>query len=238
MSELNMMPLLTDAYLADTTHLSLEEHGAYLKLLMVMWRNGGWLPNDDQMVCRYLSITMNKWKKLKPVIAQFFTYEINRFTQKKLQKIFIAKSNLVKQNRENGSKGGKYKSLKNKKLDLANATNSLDDSLKRNDSESLAYQKPETRNNKHPTSLPSSRARENGIGVFKKSERGGDSRSFDVTLLLSDSGFAAARKSAPGWDIYHLASIYNEGIQKRGIPNNPDKAFPAWCLVYTKGNPP
>ena len=38
MSKLTSMPFLVDAYIADTTHLSLEEHGAYLLLLFAMWR--------------------------------------------------------------------------------------------------------------------------------------------------------------------------------------------------------
>lgn len=141
MSSLNMMPLYTDAYLADTTHLTIEEHGAYLKLLIVMWRNGGWLPDDDGIVARYLGVTSARWKKLKSVVGTFFSYDNDRFTQKKLQEIFADKTKLSEENRENGKRGGKAKSQNYNKTTLANATVSLEN----NSSEALPYQKPDTR---------------------------------------------------------------------------------------------
>ena len=47
MSEFPALPLWTDAYLADTAHLSYEEHGFYFHILMTMWRTPGCqMPND------------------------------------------------------------------------------------------------------------------------------------------------------------------------------------------------
>lgn len=41
MADYAALPLFTDAYMADCSHLSDAEHGRYLLLLMLMWRSPG-----------------------------------------------------------------------------------------------------------------------------------------------------------------------------------------------------
>ena len=60
MSKAPSMPMYWDAYLADTTHLSTEEHGAYLLLLAAMWRRDGWVPDDDRDNARIVGLTLAK----------------------------------------------------------------------------------------------------------------------------------------------------------------------------------
>jgi uncharacterized protein YdaU (DUF1376 family) len=79
------VPLFPDAYLYDTRHLSLEEHGAYLLLLLAAWRMPDCaLPDDDARLARILSISGKRWAKLKPTIMQFWHLENGHWTQKRL----------------------------------------------------------------------------------------------------------------------------------------------------------
>ena len=222
--------------------LSDLEELAYRRIIDMIYVTDDYLLDDDDVLA-WLTKTGKKWKSIKKRLLLLGKIEVvdNRITNKKCREKLAESKSRIEQNRN----AGKASAEKRKQLNLLNTTSTdvaTDDETDvitvEPTGEATNNQLPNTKEINTPTSLPSSRASENGMGVFKKSERGGNSRPFDVTLLLSDSGFAEARKSAPGWDIYHLASIYNEGVGKRGIPNNPDKAFPAWCLIYTKGNPP
>src|SRR5689334_7243279 len=90
MSKLPSMPLFVDAYLADTTHLSLEEHGAYLLLLMAMWRRGGSIPDDDRDNARMLGLMPRSFLRLKPrlmpLLSAYGPDGARMLTQKRLQK--------------------------------------------------------------------------------------------------------------------------------------------------------
>jgi len=81
------IPLFGDAYLADTHHLTLEEHGAYLKLLMIAWRMDGCaLPDNDMRIAKMLGITNGKWAKLKPIVMAFWKLGENGWIQTRLSK--------------------------------------------------------------------------------------------------------------------------------------------------------
>ncbi len=69
MADFPALPLWTDAYIADTTHLTNEEHGVYLRLLMFAWRSPGCsLPDDDHRIAIMVGVTPKKWQSLRPVI--------------------------------------------------------------------------------------------------------------------------------------------------------------------------
>lgn len=72
MAEFPAFPLWTDAYLADTHHLTTIEHGAYLLLLIAMWRNDGVLPNDDRELARFAHMTQQQWQRIRPTLLKFF----------------------------------------------------------------------------------------------------------------------------------------------------------------------
>lgn len=78
------MPVFGDAYLSDTHHLTLEEHGAYWKLLLIAWQTSDCaLPDDDKRLAMMLGVTPKKWAKLKPVIMSFWRLDGDRWRQKR-----------------------------------------------------------------------------------------------------------------------------------------------------------
>jgi uncharacterized protein YdaU (DUF1376 family) len=101
MADYPAMPLMTDAYLADTQHLSNEEHGVYLRLLIIAWRSPDCsLPDDDKRLAIMLGVTLIRWRdKLKPVIAPFWIIQNGAWTQKKQLEVRKKVEKNVKQKR-------------------------------------------------------------------------------------------------------------------------------------------
>jgi uncharacterized protein YdaU (DUF1376 family) len=88
MAEFPSLPLWTDAYLADTTHLTTEQHGAYLLLLMKAWRRPDCaLPDDSLLMSRMAGIEPRKWPGVWSVLKDFFLlHEDGLWRQKRLTK--------------------------------------------------------------------------------------------------------------------------------------------------------
>lgn len=113
MSKFPSLPLFTDSYIADTKHLTTEEHGAYLQLLMYAWRTKGCrLQNDDKFLARTLGVSMAKWLRLKPSVMAFWTLVGGFWTQKRLAKEYAFVADRSKKRRAAGVLGGRPKSLK------------------------------------------------------------------------------------------------------------------------------
>ena len=65
-------PLHIADYLADTQHLTLEESGAYLHLLMAYYRRGGPLPDDVKQLRAICKASPKVWSKLVPAVRPLF----------------------------------------------------------------------------------------------------------------------------------------------------------------------
>jgi uncharacterized protein YdaU (DUF1376 family) len=122
------MPMFWDAYLADTTHLSTEEHGAYLLLLAAMWRRNGWVPDDDRDNGRILGLSPARWRRVKERLRPLLIFKDGQITQKNLLKIWETTQEKIAKNRENGAKGGRAKGKENN--GIAEANGSVSDSPK------------------------------------------------------------------------------------------------------------
>jgi uncharacterized protein YdaU (DUF1376 family) len=65
------MPLYVADYLADTAHLSCEESGAYLALIMHYWRAGS-LPQEDDRLARIVKLDLERWLCVRIPVAMLF----------------------------------------------------------------------------------------------------------------------------------------------------------------------
>lgn len=68
------MPLYVGDYLAATSRLTTEEHGAYLLLIMDYWRNGP-PPDDDRILAQVVRMAPDAWSIIQASIKQFFRAE-------------------------------------------------------------------------------------------------------------------------------------------------------------------
>lgn len=99
------LPLFGSDYLADTRHLSTEEHGAYLLLMMAAWRQDDCdLPADDHKLARIVGLTMRKWLTIKATILEFWTVENGRIFQARLRKERGFADQKSESNRQNARK--------------------------------------------------------------------------------------------------------------------------------------
>lgn len=118
MAEFPALPLWTDALLGDTTHLSAEEFGVYMLLLIAAWRRPDCdLPDDDALLARYARVTPRRWDRLKAIIRPFFRSEDGMLHQKRLR----AEKKFVNAVREKRRAAANAKHLKSQNTSDAHA---------------------------------------------------------------------------------------------------------------------
>lgn len=106
------MLLWTDSYLGDTSHLTTVEHGAYLLILMSMWRAGGTLPNDETRLARTARLGLDKWRKIAPTIMAFLSVDHDLVTQKRLKLELEIATGKREKLEQAGRLGGRARALK------------------------------------------------------------------------------------------------------------------------------
>lgn len=116
------MQLYVADYLGDTRHLTTEQHGAYLLLLMTMWRAEGRLPNCDKKLARIVGATASRWAKIKADVLEFFEVDGESITNKRLMFELKKASEKSIKRAEAGTRGGAAKALKDNKTGVANAS--------------------------------------------------------------------------------------------------------------------
>lgn len=77
------MPLYIGDYLSDTMHLTCEQSGAYLHLIMHYWRAGS-LPDNDVALAQVARLPVKAWKAHRTILEPFFRIEEGRWTHKRI----------------------------------------------------------------------------------------------------------------------------------------------------------
>lgn len=98
------MPLYIGDYLADTSRLTTEQHGAYLLLMMDYWRNGA-PPDDDEILQNIVRLSKFLWKKHRPILEKFFTVKDGVWTHKRIEEEMTEALSSKEVATERGKKG-------------------------------------------------------------------------------------------------------------------------------------
>lgn len=118
------IPLYVDDYDAATAHLTVEEDGAYSRLLRLCWRTPGCsLPNDHAWIARKIRLSAEDYERIaKPVIEEFFSLSRGRLIQKRLRDEYEDISRKKSARKNAGKKGGDAKARKTKENSSSNAS--------------------------------------------------------------------------------------------------------------------
>lgn len=101
------MPLYITDYLGDTLHLTTEQHGAYILLIMACWKRGGSLPNDDAQLAGIAKMTPAVWRKSASILRAFFQSDGIQLYHKRVLRETEKAERLTETRRENGRLGGR-----------------------------------------------------------------------------------------------------------------------------------
>ena len=121
MSAVPFMQLYVADYLGDTQHLTTEQHGAYLLILMAMWRAGGALSDDATRLARIARVSPARWKRVGSDVLAFFDHEAGKLTQKRLRREIEKASDISRKRSSAGARGGTAKALKTRHMPMTNA---------------------------------------------------------------------------------------------------------------------
>ena len=115
----HFMPLYVADYLADTGHLTRDEHGAYMLLIMHYWRMEG-LPDNDAQLARIAKCSASEWKRIRPVMLEFFA---DGWKHERIDRELETARKKYEARAKAGQKGGKAKA--EAKQNPSNATAGL-----------------------------------------------------------------------------------------------------------------
>ncbi|WP_249415098.1 DUF1376 domain-containing protein [Enterobacter sp. RHBSTW-00994] len=95
MAALPYMQLYIADYLADTMHLSTEEHGAYLLLMFNYWQTGRPIPKNR--LSKIARLSNDRWDAVEPSLKEFFNDSGTEWVQERIERDLEAVKNSISQ---------------------------------------------------------------------------------------------------------------------------------------------
>ena len=105
------MPLYIGDWDSGTRHLDCEQDGAYGRLVRHYWKNGP-LPDDDAQLSRIVGMPLPRWRKLRPILAAFFTVSDSIWRHKRVDEELIRWAEKRQRAIDRASAGGRAKAAK------------------------------------------------------------------------------------------------------------------------------
>lgn len=105
---------------ADTSHLTLEEDGAYNRLLRLCWMTPGCsLPDDPAWIARRMRLTPADFSRVvAPLLDEFFKRKNGRVFSTRLTREWEKVDETSRKRSEAGKKGGRPKAVENTQKDI------------------------------------------------------------------------------------------------------------------------
>lgn len=110
------MPIYWADYFADTTHLTTEEHGAYLLMIGAYWRRGTALPDDPAFLASVCKLTVRRFKVVSNKLSDLFVIFDAFWYHVRVEKELLKSSERLLSARANGRAGGLANGLAKSKL--------------------------------------------------------------------------------------------------------------------------
>lgn len=99
------MPFFVGDYLADTMHLTRDQHGGYLLLIFAYWRKGAPLEDNDAALSVIARATPAEWRRLRPVLAPFFAIGAGVWRHKRIDQEIERAASRTSERSKSGAAG-------------------------------------------------------------------------------------------------------------------------------------